>query len=75
MKYLFFIILLSSCAPSGKEHIRKDNNTKPSEDYRVVVIDGCEYIEVENGIPEDRIYSLTHKGNCNNSIHPEHTRQ
>ena len=70
MKYLLLIIVLfASCTPNGKEKIIEDNNTNPILDYRVVIIDKCEYIEVASG----QSYSLTHKGNCNNSIHPEHT--
>ena len=72
MKYLLLIvILLASCTPNGKEKFIEYNNTDPIFDYRVVVIDKCEYIEVANGSS----YSLTHKGNCNNPIHPEHTRK
>ncbi len=32
--------------------------------YKVKVIDGCEYIEYDNGVLDQRVYSLTHKGNC-----------
>ena len=35
-------------------------------DYKIVVLDGCEYIEYDRGIGEGRVYSLTHKGNCKN---------
>ena len=68
MKYLLLIVILfASCTtPNGKEKVTEDNNTKPRYDYRVVIIDKCEYIEVADGY-----YSLTHKGDCNNLIHPE----
>ncbi|HHX69472.1 MAG TPA: hypothetical protein GX708_15680 [Gallicola sp.] len=33
-------------------------------DYVTKVIDSCEYIEVDSGIFDQRVYSLTHKGNC-----------
>ncbi len=71
MKYLLLIVILfASCSPNGKEKVIEDNNTKPRHDYKVVIIDRCEYIEVADGY-----YSLTHKGDCNNPIHPEHTRK
>jgi hypothetical protein len=37
-------------------------------DYKLKVIDGCEYILYENGHPLGSNYSmsLTHKGNCKN---------
>jgi hypothetical protein len=38
-------------------------------DYRIRTIDGCEYIEVDYGVFAQRVYSLTHKGNCRNPIH------
>lgn len=37
--------------------------------YKIVVIDSCEYIEVYEGIGQSSVYSLTHKGNCKNPIH------
>lgn len=37
----------------------------------IVVIDGCQYLYG----PWSSSAVLTHKGNCNNPIHPEHTRQ
>lgn len=33
-------------------------------DYVTKVIDSCEYIEYDYGIFDQRVYSLTHKGNC-----------
>jgi hypothetical protein len=35
-------------------------------DYRIVRINRCEYIEVDNGAGHSRVYSLTHKGDCDN---------
>lgn len=42
---------------------------RPGESYRTVVIDGCQYIEVDAGVAQCHVYSLTHKGNCTNPIH------
>ena len=77
MKYILIAMLLVSCtspAPSGGEYT-VNNNTQPTYDYRVVMIDGCQYIEVDVGVGSNSRYTLTHKGNCNNIIHPEHLRQ
>ncbi len=45
-----------------------DNDTKPETSYKVIMIDGCEYIYVSCR-PFAREFSFTHKGNCKNSIH------
>ncbi len=37
---------------------------------QVRTIDGCQYLEYNYGESNYRVYSLTHKGNCNNPIHP-----
>lgn len=36
---------------------------------KILEIEGCEYIEYDSGIADQRVYSLTHKGNCKNPIH------
>ena len=69
------MILVSCTNPSGEEYKVKNNNTQPTYDYRVVIIEGCQYIEVDVGIGSNSRYTLTHKGNCNNSVHPEHLRK
>ena len=75
MKYILFVTLLLSCTPNGNESTREDGNTQPLYDYRIVVIDGCEYIEIYFESVSNSRYSLTHKGDCHNHIHPEHTRR
>lgn len=32
--------------------------------YNIKTIDSCEYIEYDYGVFDQRVYSLTHKGNC-----------
>ena len=68
MKYILtsiLILLLTCCdtTPVGESKRKTSNN------YTVKIIDGCEYIEHDNGILDYRVYSLTHKGNCKNPIH------
>lgn len=70
IKYLFlllFIFGLMSCdnKPDGEE-IVIENNNKPSLDYRVVVIDGHEYIEFYRDRGRSSLYSITHKADCKN---------
>ncbi len=42
-----------------------------ANDYRVVVIDGCQYLVVESSVSGASNYSfaITHKGNCNSQVH------
>ena len=59
----FFILLVSVClfscqVPQGQSEKKTDRN------YTIKVIDSCEYIECDYGIFDQRVYSLTHKGNC-----------
>lgn len=44
---------------------------KPNIEYSIRIIDGCEYIQVENSYKtaNNYNYTLTHKGNCKNPIH------
>lgn len=62
-KVIIILIALTamSCeTPIGEQRISK-------EGYYIVVIDGCEYIEI-SFVPgaNNGYYSLTHKGNCKN---------
>lgn len=43
--------------------------SKQYGDFEIKTIDGCEYLEYDSGILDQRVYSLTHKGNCKNKIH------
>lgn len=35
---------------------------KVKTNYEIVIIDGCEYIEHDEGFMDNHVYSLTHKG-------------
>lgn len=76
MKYLLFLLLLASCDHKPTVKGKPTTYTLGSNmgaEYRleVVIIDGCQYLYG----PWGNATVLTHKGNCNNPIHPEHTRQ
>jgi len=62
---IFLLALGCGVNPSPKTDSRKEIG----ENYAVVIIDGCEYIEFDYGVLQNRVYSLTHKGNCKNPIH------
>lgn len=80
MKYLLFIsllLVLFSC--NKKEKIQPKEIKTESSFYTIINIEGCEYIQVsyeeynsgKYGGGWYVKYSLTHKGNCSNSIHHE----
>jgi len=66
---LGFIILSfifnSIKTPQGEEVILESQN--PKKNYRIIKIDGCEYIEI--GWISNPSYDLIHKGNCSNPSH------
>lgn len=48
----------------GCESPKGESSTDTGKSYTIKVIDSCEYIECDYGIFDQRVYSLTHKGNC-----------
>jgi len=62
---IVLVLIMASCdkIPQG------DSRQKTNDNYTIVTIDGCEYLEYDQGILAQRVYSLTHKGNCKNEIH------
>jgi hypothetical protein len=58
------MLFMASCQQDYKQHLEEERNSPPA--YRVVTIEGCEYLrmEVTHGYAV-----LTHKGNCRNPIH------
>lgn len=65
-KLLILLVLgaLVGCAP---EDPKPATNGKAywANDYRTIVIEGCEYIYMGSGNGQ----TITHKGNCSNPIH------
>lgn len=53
---------------------RVDTEHHSVDEVKTVVIEGCEYLVVENGarIGNNYAFSMTHKGNCSNVIHKTH---
>jgi len=72
MKYLFFMVLLASCSPRNVESKHTNYDVRGSGiPLEVITIEGCQYLYGRWGDAT----VLSHKGNCNNSIHPEYTRR
>jgi hypothetical protein len=57
-------ILLLAAVFSSCETPQGQSVEETSDNYNIKVIDSCEYIEFDSGIFDQRVYSLTHKGNC-----------
>lgn len=62
---LLLALLVVGCGPTP------EGKREEKDGYTILVIDGCEYIEVESGVrlASNYSYSLTHKGNCKNKEH------
>ena len=62
--FLFLIFnLLISCYPIV--HIK--NNKQTSGDlFKTITFGNCEYVQIEYGIGEGRVYRLIHKYSCKN---------
>ena len=64
LSYAFYKLLVAflmvGCNPEGS-----DNDVNPEKTYKVIEIDGCEYIYI-SCIPWSDAMSLAHKGNCKN---------
>lgn len=73
MKKILIILTLGllSCEPQAPNQ----SQSKQFGDYKIKTIEGCEYIEYDYGITTQRVYSLTHKGNCSNKIHSKCTEK
>lgn len=62
MKHALIFGLLLACLQSCM--VKDESPTTKVEGFKVVVVDSCEYIEIDEGIFDQRVYSLCHKGNC-----------
>lgn len=58
---------LFGCSKAGATSDDVQKVTVPENaNYVIKTIDGCEYLEYDQGYSNMRVYSLTHKGNCPN---------
>lgn len=72
MKKLLLATLLIGMVSSCEEPTVTRKSTEIITEYgnkplKLIIIEGCEYFEYSVG----HRYSLCHKGNCKNPIHPE----
>lgn len=56
---ILLLFMLTGC-PKPETASREGSG----KNYNIIVIEECEYIEVDLGVIDNRVYSLTHKGNC-----------
>lgn len=68
---LVSVMLIFTSCEQQKEPAKEDlvKSEYVQDDYSIVTIDGCEYIEFDQGYGQYRVYSMIHKGNCKNEIH------
>ena len=64
----FAYVLLAVVFLIGCESPKGESSTDTGKSYTIKVIDSCEYIECDYGIFDQRVYSLTHKGNCKSCL-------
>ena len=57
-------VLLVAVSFVGCTSPKGESSVDTGKDYSIKVIDSCEYIECDYGMFDQRVYSLTHKGNC-----------
>ena len=60
---IIFVILILFAFGCGSQ-----NDLIPEISHKIITIDKCEYIYVSRR-PSGVEFSLTHKGNCSNSVH------
>ena len=70
-KLILATLLIGMVSSCDKATVTRQSTTIVTEDggkpLKLIVIEGCEYLEYSSG----HRYSLCHKGNCKNLIHPE----
>lgn len=60
------IIIIISLIINTILYFTKESIDPINPNYKIKIIEGCEYIEFDKGIGQSRIYIFTHKGNCKN---------
>lgn len=66
MKNLILILSIFIFGSCQNNRYKPEVSRTTSKNYNIIIIDTCEYIEFDTGIFDQRVYSLTHKGNCKN---------
>lgn len=54
-------LLMGGCVPETSE---EQQESSKYGNFTIRVIDSCEYIEYSSGMLDQRVYGITHKGNC-----------
>ncbi len=68
---LIISLIFSSCVNSPSPNPPKGKETPDVKlgDFSIKKIDGCEYVVYDYGVFDQRVFSMTHKGDCKNQIH------
>lgn len=66
--FFFILIIFTSC--SKKVSLYRKNQTSGNI-FKSIIFDGCEYVEIDYGVGENRVYRLIHKESCTNHKHHE----
>lgn len=72
MKKLIFFLLIASLICCTKPTVIDHNNGKSSlksAEFTEAIHEGCEYLIYDRGVADQRVFAITHKGNCSNIIH------
>jgi hypothetical protein len=70
IRYLLPVLLVAASTACVQDAPNKSTAGRGNvQNITVKVFDGCEYLEYDYGLFDQRVYSLTHKGNCKNPIH------
>lgn len=64
MRFFLFIALLAAIGCDSPNQSRRSDEAENGKRYNTVEIDSCQYVEYDAGIFDQRVYAITHKGNC-----------
>ena len=66
MKYFFFLILFTYSSCVSRLHKSLDKKQTSGDLFKTITFGNCEYVQIEYGIGEGRVYRLIHKESCKN---------
>lgn len=63
---LFILMILGASCSSRHEESKRTVLSDTQSEYKIIVIEGCEYIIYSYSYANNYSFSITHKGNCKN---------
>ena len=64
-KVILLLFVVWGCSSPNAPQ-KSQGSTSSFGDFKIQEIDGCEYVVYDYGVLDQRVYSITHKGNCKN---------